>query len=232
MLTGAAATVPAIALSAVTEPTAPAEPVVTESPELIELGERLAPMIEHFRMAQARKAEASALYEKIKPARHDDLVVSPNEGWERSLTEGEVDPLTHEPICLKCGRRRPIYRSALIRSHIALTETNGRTKEGRRLHRLARLAKQYEKAVATACKESGYELWDEEARAAARDFCQTAKALLDFEPSTRHGISIYGGALQVMQEAASAAGYMNSDRAGADLGRHLAGALLRIEGRA
>jgi len=224
MLAGAvAAPAAAAALPATAATTSPVEPVIAESPELLALGERLAAKIAELKLATAAKDEARTIYGQTKPAVPDELTT--RAGGDRHLTDNDFDLEGNITDVM-------VYRSRLIRSHLALYEINGRTKEGRRYHRLARLARKYEKADAAALKASGYDDRRDEERRAAEDVIALARALAKLEPATAMGAAIFARLMMVYDEASRAAGYLSSDTLTGKLSRRLAGATLRIAGRA
>jgi len=129
------------------------------------------------------------------------------------------------------GNYCDIYCSRNIRANLILWEISGRTTEGRRLHRLARLAKQYEMAEAAALEQSGYDERGSEAHVIAEEVLDLAAALTKVEPQTSAGVLVYARALAMIADAARAAGYGGTVKQEKDLSCGLAAALLRIGGQ-
>jgi hypothetical protein len=126
-----------------------------------------------------------------------------------------------------------ICKSRPIRSHLALHEIDGRTKHGRRFHRLLRMASAYGKEEAAARKTSGYDELDVKERDAADAAFDLAVVLSALEPVTIGGAKIFVNVMMVFSDIGRAAGYDDDPKetSGA-IGRRLAGTLPRIDGRA
>jgi hypothetical protein len=216
LLTGSSA---ALALPAVATTAPTPAPAPQEAPELIALGERLDAAIGTFKAAVAARDDALAVFKRTRPAIPDELQAAPR---DRHLSDN----------LLGFGEDSPeLYRSRLIRAHIAMYEVNGRTKEGRRLHRLARLATNFEKQTAAALAASGYDDREREVDFAAVALRKEATELSAIAPRTMAGLLIYARAAVVMSDVYNELGHF--DRGGSGwMGRHLAEGLLRVAGRA
>lgn len=196
LLTGAVAAPAAIAVPAVAATVA--SPAIAESPELLAIGERLPDIAARFQTAQARRDEAIAAYERLKPAVPPEII-APDHGCE-SLTTMECG-LDGEPVWHEDGDRRgfwDLYSARKVKAHIILRDISARTKEGRRLRRIARLATKYEKDRKVAIAQCGYR----EASHALGDLQMElqddfAKAARDIMPLTMRGIAIYAAIIAV-----------------------------------
>lgn len=177
LLTGAMAA-PAAAVAA-----SPAAPAVDEAPELLALGRQLDEALEAFREAVARKAEAVEIWERMRPEVPEELV---------GTALDRRDGLTVQEVGLdgSVAGAREIFSSREIRIQMLRRNISGRTKEGRRLHRLVRLAKSYEKGIAEAYRVSNYEACERDADKAAQAVHAMARQALDIEPVTVEGLLI------------------------------------------
>ena len=202
-------------------------PAVADSSELLALGQRLSPLLDSFRVALAKKVEAEAVYERLMPSVPDEL-----RACRSDQTRGLTDRVTNLSGAVKGadGGYIEIYCSRNIRANMILWEINGRTTEGRRLHRLARRAKQYETAANAAYEQSGYEGRQEEARSIAEEVLAAVAKLTKIEPLSTAGVLLYARCLAVIPDVAKAAGYGGTVKQEKDLSRILATALLRVEG--
>jgi hypothetical protein len=204
LLTGAAAAAPAIALAAAaTEPPTPIPPP-EESPELLALGDQITAAIGEMRTAQAMKAEAAALYERTKPTLPNEIVWSSahpldREMIRRDLALAEIDIQPTQQM---------IYDSRAVRAQIILQDHSRHTKEGKRLRRIARLAKGYEDARGAAEVACGYYDHEQEARrAAVRAANLTNKLAIEkLEPTGARGLLIYAAALREMPDVMAETG--------------------------
>lgn len=221
LLTGAAAAPVAVALPAIAATTAPA---ITEAPELLAIGELIAGLADALLVAVARHDAEKLKLEQTKPAVLPDELWAPERHWRSSFTEcrGGGD----EPV-------RWIYISKKVRSEIILNDISRHTKEGRRLRRIARIAKAYEDAHRAVWDTIDYFPTYDASRAAAAEYIASAEELLHHAPVTMKGVLIIAGVLAFLPKALAAAGFTDPKPAPmGQLGAHLADALLRIEGRA
>ena len=180
----AVTTVPAVAATV-------SPPLPAEAAELLAIGERLPDVVARIQAARTRYEEAKAAFERLRPSVPPEIIAP--EGESQNLTEMERE-LNNQPTPYDEARRgfRDFYSSRKLKAHIILYDISGRTKEGRRLRRIVRLAKRFEKDRESAISASGYheafgallglhiELQD--------DF---AAAALAIKPLTMQGLGIY-----------------------------------------
>ncbi len=188
LLSGGVAATATTALPAIAATTAPA---VTEAPELLAIGARLPDLVTRLRAAKLGLDEAVAAYERLKPAIPPEIIAP--RGESRDLTEMERghdgQPVRH----LDSDRVFwNLYSSRKVKAHIILNEIPARTKEGRRVRRIVRLAAKYEKDHKAAIEASGYSkansaIWD--LRIELQD--DFAKAALAIKPVTMKGLAVY-----------------------------------------
>lgn len=171
------ATAPAvIALPAV------AAPEDQELSDLLRLDQELERGMEAYRIASLARADAEIEYYRTAPSLPDELIdVSRRPGCELSRAEVDINGLTAS------GSRAParyIYSAKHLQSHIIMWDVSRSSKEGRRLRRLARLAKKYEAAQKVALKESRYDEACCEQSLATTQVGNICCAILDREPTT------------------------------------------------
>ena len=167
----------AAALPAIAATTAPAEPVITEAPEMRAIGERMAGLCHALLVAVARHDAEKLKLEQTRPAVPEELW-APKRHWQSSCTEcrgGDGEPT------------RWIYVSKNVRAEIIRNDISRHTKEGRRLRRVARIAKAYEDAHRAAWKKIDYFPTYHASRAAAKIYIAAATELLQHQPVTMQG---------------------------------------------
>jgi hypothetical protein len=205
LLSGAAAVPMAAALPAVAATSAPA---VTEAPELLAIGDRLPDITARISAVRNRLDEAIAAYERLKPSVPPEIIAPEDERSSLTETERGLDgePVRHE----ERGRHElwDLYNSRKVKAHMILREMTGRTKEGKRLRRIARLAEKFEKDRKAAISASGYreasvELLD--LRMELQD--DFAAAALAIKPLTMKGLGIYASIIAVGSGPARRDGY-------------------------
>ena len=126
----------------------------------------------------------------------DDLAIAVD--MERELNNEPT------PYDLEVGGFRHLYCSRKLKAHIILYDVSGRTKEGRRLRRIVRLAMKFERDRASAVSASGYH----EAFHALLDVHielqdHFAKAALATKPLTMRGLDIYAAIIVACNGSAS-----------------------------
>lgn len=121
---------------------------IAESAGLLDLGERLSSLGDTLLAAVASKDEASATFERTRPALPDDLVAHPKHRLAYHMAEERGVPGDEDKM---------IYLSRGVRAEIILRDISRNTKEGRLLRRIARIAKVYEDAELAAHEASGYD---------------------------------------------------------------------------
>lgn len=229
-LVGTAALAAAPVAIAVTP--AVAAPAIQENPELLEIGRQIPALLETYRAALARKAEAAAIYERTRPPLPDELVWSTDYRWDRELSEPETD-LERNAVYFATGRsQRQTYRWKLVQSYIIRQELPRHTKEGKRLRKIARVAKKYERETAAALKASGYWLRDAELNDPISQMDKLAWKLHmrpELKPRTSKGVLIFASATLAIAECSSRDTPRGQGHAG-KLGLIVAHALSRIEG--
>jgi hypothetical protein len=183
--TGAVAAPAGLAL-----PAAAASQSTAESPELLALGERLQGEVAAYRAAVARKAEAFAEYERLRPAIPAEILAE-HEGNLATMEKGpDGVPIGGGPR--ECSGFFFLYRSNLVKAELIRREIPTNTKEGRRWRKVARIAKKYERDKANALRASGYV----EARnmVSAIPLQDLAKEIGKIKPTTLQGLTVYAAA--------------------------------------
>jgi len=169
----------------------------------------------------ARHDAEKLKYEQTKPAVPEELW-APKRHHQSEFTEcrGGAD----EPT-------RWIYVSKNVRAQIILKDISRHTKKGRRLRRIARIAKAYEDSHRAAWEKIDYFPTYHASRAAAKDYIAAATELLQHEPVTIQGVEIIAAVVAFLPRAMVASGFTDKWYSPTgELGAHLAGALLRIKG--
>lgn len=192
-------------------------PVVQEAPDLIAAGEQLEAAGEVLKAAVARKDDAEALYERTRPAVPDEL-------HARS-----ADRLSNTNLTYTVGDKEvSVYFSRGVRAEIILRDVSRHTKEGKRLRRIARIAKAYEDAEAAAELSAGCAQRKLEAEEAATEVFRVVEALLQQEPTTLRGAGFIARALPIINEAGKTLGYLSATPPEKMLSSMLAVAVARI----
>lgn len=212
----AAVAVPAIAATA---------PAPTELPELIEIGQKLTALFDEYRAAVAKKIEARETYEQTRPALPDDLIHRGRDSAGLVREETDINGATVWPDGAEAPRW--IYSAKDLQIHIIRHDTSRHTKEGRRLRRLAKIAKNYEAGTKAAHIASGYDDCLGDAASVAGEINIAAAKLLKLEPITLRGVLI------VARAAMGVGGVLELGSARvvlvAALGEHVAESLIRLE---
>ena len=218
------------AVAAVAATPAVAAPVVREHLELLAIGDQLSAMLEAYRGALRRRAEAVEAFESLCPPIPPDLVIRPSSPQCRwSIHDG----ITRENVNFLTLKRiddKRIYDAKGLKIHIIQHDVPSTTKEGRRLRRLARMAMQFEKARDAALQSCGYLDAEEACSDAVYDLeklaIEAARAPL---PRTRHGVEILARVTTAIAEIADEFGNgITITNKAAALGRRLAEATLSI----
>ena len=234
-----AAAVPVIAVAAVSP--APRPAVADEDANLLALAGQIDPLLTTYRVAKERKREARAMAEAILPPLPNELVVDPR--WERRLqwagcTAREVDvegneiwPPDYVGADGKTYARTPreILKADLIKDAIARGNllASRRTKHGKEVSRIIKIAESYEAARDAAIERSGIIKASEELSHSATDLEMLAYEVRKHQPVTRIGVAIIARVLSAHAEAElDAHGFKGRD--GSVLGRELASAVLRL----
>lgn len=232
-LAGLSAALTAPAAVALAAPVAQAATLeLQESPELVMIGEKLSTLLDAYRGATARKVEAVEHFERTRPTVPAELVRSPQERrygdlcWPETNIDGEDVYLSED------GYQRYIFRWKNVQSHVILREISPRTREGKWLRKIARLAKKHERHTAAARVQSGYDDLSREAQLVALKIDELARRLhteTELTPRGSKGLVIYAEALTAIAdcfESGDARGLGHQAR----LGSILAGSLLRLQG--
>lgn len=217
--TAAAAVAPAVALSA------PA--TVTESPELLALGEQIELRLQALREARARLAEAEAMAQRLAPAVPAALIHDRAKGdrYFGQFTYTERDVFDRE-YGYGGGHQLPrkLYCSRLMRSEIIIHDIGPDTAQGRKLRRLIRIARRYERDMEQARTRSAYQECDTAAFQCGSELEGAMRAIAEAPaPKTMEGV-------RVVARAIVASSGSEGDTAGALLGLPLAEAILKIAG--
>ena len=205
---GAAAAITAPAVIAATP--AIATPAIQENPELLEIGRQLPALLENYRAAVARRSEAAAVCERTRPTLPEELIWSPEHhrggGLHRSETGLDGAEVYLGEMSDDGSRyNRSTYRWKLVQSEIILREISRHTKEGKQLHRIARLAKKYERDTGAALKASGYWEREGEVGSASVKIDKLAWKLhqhSDLKPCTAKGVLVYANVMLAVDECA------------------------------
>lgn len=201
-----------------TMPAMAAKAVPAESPALLDLGERLTVAAQDLLKAIELRDEATALYERTRPAlpeilrakaRDRDLVCQ----WE--MTGGVFVN---------------VYDSKAVRVRLVLTEPSRHSKEGKRLRRIARCAKAFEAADCAALDAAGVDERREEAMAKAAVYFDVAQELPTHTPATFTGALIFARAMPLMELAAKTQCYLAPLPGEREVAERLAEAVVRIGG--
>ena len=204
LLTGAAAAGPAIALAAATEPAPIAGPVIEEAPGLIALGQQLEPLQERLTAAAERKREAMAAWVALRPPLPAEIIGRQGAGiaeWCGMETQEFEEAARVEG-------REPSYvlRWHRLAAYIIHNEIPPRTKEGRRLRRLAKIAKAYwmqnDKARHAAKVDEALECLN----TVMVDASSLAFDMREFRPATFDGALLYARAAALHFAAEQEAG--------------------------
>lgn len=191
----------AVATPTVVAPVAAAQvPTLQEVPEIIEIGQRLHGLLEAARAAEARKAEARAIYESSKPAVPKQLVVGRGEHPWRDTTEDEVD--VDNQMIPDNGRfpARRIYRSRNLKAFLVRWGDDLQPDDAKRLRKLARIARRHERADAEALALSGYMDRKAGLRQANEALDEQVDRLLELEPVTMAGLVVYARAISACRD--------------------------------
>lgn len=208
-----------VAVPAIAAKVEPAEDL-----DLLAMGPRIEETFAAYREALAKQAEARAIYQRIKPLLPTELIARDVMDHHMCGGETELDAAVYDAS----GRRREIYQWRGVKAHIIRQGHSAKTKEGRRLRKIARLARKYETDVAAASKQSGYTQRSDEADAAANEL---ELAIVDLKeraaPSTMAGALILARSISAIDQISAERPHIARDVA--FIGRELARTILRIE---
>lgn len=193
----------------------------TESPELLELGERLSSLGRALAVSVARWDEAKALFERTRPALPEDLRAKPCDRMF-DMIAGDMD--------VAGGETASIYVDRRVRAHIVLHDISRHTRQGKRLRRIARIARQYEAAERAADDASGRDACQIEAQSAAMAYTNAVCELRDHEASTMSGVLILARAAVLASVAGTTLGYPADFKLAREICRRVADSVLRVAG--
>lgn len=211
--------------------------ILEEDPRIVELGEKIASLLQAYRTLTAQETEAYATFERVRPALPDDLIATVDKYpalrdcfVEEFYGRGFVEPATAIGGDGKTYAKPPrrVLDSKRLRIHIIEYDIGRTTKRDREIRRLARLAMNYERATQDAWE--GVHNIENERRWAAHDLEHLAYGLRKLEPKTIAGVLIFAQALSAFEEAERCAGKIIGGSAQI-LGPKLAAAILRLGGR-
>lgn len=184
--------------------TRPPAAAIAEHPALIDAGQRIDAAQAEHRTAAALWAEARELAEKLCPPIPDELVCKGP--LYRGCTEYETDvegknvwPRREDG----CRPPRNIFNS--VRAEDAIKRGNltasKRTKFGRKIHGMIKIAKQYEAERAAAIERSGLPDQAHRMNSAAFELQTLARDVAEIEPLTLMGALVQARALCAYTEA-------------------------------
>ena len=209
-----------------------------EDPRIIELGEKIDPLLRSYQYWAAREVEAYATYLRLRPPIPEELLTAHKQysfisdcRAEESDCRGfkECETYIGDDGREYANRPRHILKSKPLRIFIIERDLGRSTKWERDIRRLARLAASYERAVQEALVESDYDNIENKQRSASYELEQLVYDLRELEPNTISGALIFARALTAFQEAESCAGKIIGGSAQL-LGSKLAAAVLRVSG--
>lgn len=201
---------------------------LAEAPELLELGVRLDTLHRDYRTAARRVAEARQAYERLHPALPEEIIWRPEDCRHdgRLYETGELQYDVDGKVVSRDGQPLRLYRANLLQAHVIRYEVSRHAKEGKRLRRIARLAKKHETEIAAAYRESRLR----EAMSAARDVATQIQdiaydEILKIRPRSPRGVTIYATALLALDDAriAGGGGVSATDRLGVAIAQALVG---------
>jgi hypothetical protein len=195
---------------------------IPETPGLLELGTRLTEATAELSAAIARKTGALALYERTRPTLPDELKGSHGDR-HRGLTEDWEVP-GGEVVSVLVWRR--------VKSEIILCDISRHTKDGKRLRRIARIAKKYADEECAALSASGLDAAKRASEVAAHKFIGLTRQLVKFDAHTGDGARIFASALPAFVCALPEAGYETVVAQERHMAIKLAEAFLRLDGAA
>lgn len=153
---------PRLRLSSHRHPSRPALPtaetvrnIPAEGPRILELGEKIDPLLQAYRALTTQETEAYATFERTRPPPPDDLIETSAKypGLRDCFVEefngcDFVEPATMIGADGKTYAKPPrrVLDSKRLRIHIIEYDIGRTTKRGREIRRLARLAMTYERA--------------------------------------------------------------------------------------
>jgi hypothetical protein len=205
----------------------PAIEAETENARLVELGREIDRLAVTFIEAAKKRDAALARCLDIYPSTPEELVRHYGHRDLLHCADVEYD-LNNERIINgpqdMAGRK--VLISNLLKAEIIAYQVSRHTKEGKRLRRLARLAKQYEDAKEAARKQSGFDEADGAYYAAAHAIEEAAYEIADIEPTTMRGVLIYARAIKAFGLTETANHY--TGHAGQLLGDKIAAGVLKV----
>ena len=211
--------VPVVAAAPVIAPSRPNP--VPETPGLLDLGEKLAAAESRLRKAIDLKAEAMALYERTRPQLPEELIATPRDRQTGRAEDREVPG----------DKDQCIYVWRGIRADLIRYDVSRKTKEGKRLRHLARVAKKYEDAEIAALAASGFDDAKQASLAAANEYIALTRDLAEVDGAlTADGARIFARALPAFAAALPEAGYVTMITQERHMAIKLAAAFLRLNG--
>ena len=194
---------------------------IPETPGLLDLGEKLAAAESRLRKAIDLKAEALALYERTRPQLPEELIATSRDRQTGRAEDREVPG----------GEDQCIYVWRGIRADLIRYDISRKTKEGKRLRHLARVAKKYEVAELAALAGSGLDDAKEASLFAAHEYIALTRDLAKVDGAlTVDGARIFAKALPTFAAALPKAGYITSITQERHMAIKLADAFLRLNG--
>jgi|SRR5712664_1618080 len=221
----------AVASATIAGRPAAAEPLISESPKLIALGEEIAPRLEKYRAAVQRRLVARATPWPTVPS---EIVLTTRKG--RDLYDGCYAPETDiegKEVCPepKNDRHslppRRLLKAGPLKEFVIKYNVRPRTKWGRELKKIIAVAEKYEEACETAIRASGINDAGRAVRNSAYDLQTLAWELKQVQPRTMAGALIYARAILAYDEAAADA-YLGAGYASKILGQQMADAIVRL----
>ncbi len=201
-------------------PALAARAAATESPDLIALGGRLAGLGDALMASVVAYDGAKLAYEQARPALPAELLATPGDRFFNRMAEEMEVP---------GGETKNVYVSRPVRAEIILRDISRHTKEGKRLRRIARIAKVYEDAERAAYKASNCERLFDELDARGDDYLKAVEELGQHEPATMRGAWIFARAMALVPVALAAQGHTPAVGPEVVFARKLAAAITRVE---
>ncbi len=202
-------------------PALAAQAAAAESPDLVAFGERLADLGDALMAAVGAYDGAKLAYEQMRPALPPELLAS---------TGDRVMNRVAEEMEVRGGETKNVYVSRPVRAEIILRDISRHTKEGKRLRRIARIAKVYEDAESAAYKASNCERLFDELDARGGDYLRAVEELGRYEAATMRGARIFARAMALVPVALAAQGHTPAVGPEVIFARKIAAALIRFSG--
>src|ERR1700733_3976191 len=162
---------------------------LSENATLLTLGEKIAPLLEVYRTALARKRGALELAERLCPTLPNELVAEYFECTadnEKDL-EGKIiwSSSSIGEDGKACGPSRQIFKADLIKKFLVSRSK----REAKRERGLLKIAEKYEAGRELAIKQSGLSAADDDLHYATRNIENLAGEMRKIVPLTLQGIS-------------------------------------------